>query len=168
MASYPDQVRAAERAERRRRRGGRGVSLAALRVAELNREFSDRYGGEILPDDDGGRDDATLMLHHLARRSGDVTARMQSWLDERAPWLTGEERDQLIDKVLGNPLRFRADTIASKIGLTAARRAHLRIRTIGAIDQSAADRAEARRIAKRDYKRARRQAQRQQHPADPV
>lgn len=156
--SYPDQVRTAERAEIRKRyqRGGK-AGLAALRVAELNREFTDRYGAEILPDDDAGLEDVTIMLHHLARRSGYPMQRIPPWLNARAPWLVGAEREELIDRVFANPLRFRADTLAAKIGLNAERRSRLKIKTIGAIDQSAAERAEARRIKKMDYSRARRQ-----------
>jgi hypothetical protein len=171
VPTYPDEVRAAERAaiRQRRQRGLRSVGLAALRVAELNREFSDRYGGEILPNDDAGRDDVTIMLHHLARRSGYPMQRIDPWLDARAPWLVGHEREALLDRVFANPLRFKADTLAKKIGLTAERRARLRIKTIGAIDQTAAERKEARRIKKRDYLRARRQLLREKHePANPV
>jgi hypothetical protein len=162
VTTYPEEVRRQERAEARKKRlrryQGRPIGLAALRVAELNREFSDRYGSLILPDDDSARDDVEIMLHHLARRSGSPQQHISHWLDQRAPWLFGEERNALVGKVIANPLRFRADTLAARIGLTAERRARLEIRTIGAIDQTAAERREARRIASIERKRARRLA----------
>lgn len=159
MATYPDEVRRQERAEaRKRRQRKRPVGIAALRVAELNREFSDRYCGMVLPDDDAARDDVVIMLHHLARRGHDPLPSIESWLDMRAPWLSGEGRDTIVGKVLANPLRFRADTLAARLGLTAERRARLKIRTIGAIDQTVEQRAEMRRLSKIEYKRARRRA----------
>jgi hypothetical protein len=42
----------------------RPFSMAALRCAELNRLWADRYGA-ALPDDDAGRDDARITAHHL-------------------------------------------------------------------------------------------------------
>ena len=149
--SYPDQVRRAERkaiAQRYRKRGRTPAPMAALRVAELTRLLVARYG-EFLPDDDAGRDDAALVCHHLARRSGGkAPQRIASWLEQRTPWMAADERAALADKVLANPLRWKADTLAARLRLTAAERARHSIRTIGAIDESAADRAEARRIKK--------------------
>lgn len=133
--------------------------MAALRVAELNREFTDRYGGEILPSDDAGSEDVAIMLHHLARRP-DPARRMGEWLDRRAPWLVGGEREALVEHVLANPFRFKADTLAAKIGLTAERRALLRITTIGAIDCNKEERAERRRQAKVERERVRRATKR--------
>lgn len=159
MPSYPDEVRAAERREARNRKAWkRPIGIAALRVAELDREFTDRYGGMVLPDDDSARDDIEIMLHHLARRSREPQRKIPQWLGARAPWLTGDERDTMVAKVLANPLRFRADTLAARIGLTAERRARLKIRTIGAIDQTAAERKEARRRGSIERKRAKRRA----------
>jgi hypothetical protein len=155
VPTYPDQVRAAERAtvRKRRRQSFKVAGMAALRVAELNREFTDRYGGEILPPDDAGRDDVSIMLHHLAQRSGYPLQRMAEWLDRRAPWLTGQEREGLVTRIAGRPLKFKADTLARKIGLTAERRARLLIHTIGAVDDPAAARAERRRVHKLEVKR---------------
>jgi hypothetical protein len=158
VTSYPDKVRAAERAEIRRRYRRSPVGIAALRVAELEREFGDRYGGEILPDDDAGRDDVKIMLDHLARRTGDVEQRMALWLDSRAPWCTGEERMALIARIIAKPLRYHADTLARKIGLTAERRARLKIRTIGAVDETTEQRKEKRRERQRLAKERKRRA----------
>jgi hypothetical protein len=132
------------------------VSMAALRIAELEREFSDRYG-HMLPDDDAGREDVTIMLNHIARRL-DAAARMAAWLDSRAPWFIGHEREQLCTMVLANPLRYRADTLGKKLGLTAERRARLGIRTIGAVNQTAAERTAASEARKLEAKRNRRRA----------
>jgi hypothetical protein len=159
VPTYPDKVRAAERAEiRSRYRRKRKAGISALRVAELDREFSDRYGGQLLVDDDAGRDDVRIMLNHIARRPGDPAPYMVAWLDRRAPWCAGEERAALITRTIAKPLRYRADTLARKIGLTAARRKRLTIHTIGAVDmtaeQRAAERREQQRLAKEQKRRA--------------
>jgi hypothetical protein len=157
VPSYPDQVRAAERAalkKRRRRRGQPG--MATLRSAELNRLFDHRYGG-ALPDDDAGRADVRLMVHTLARRA-DPIERIEAWLALRAPWFVGEERDTLTIAALEHPLRWRADTLGKLLGLTTAERSALRIRTIGPIDSTAAERAKTRRNADIERKRAARRA----------
>lgn len=153
MPTYPDKVRAAERAEIRGRYRRRGkIGMSTLRTAELDRLFDHRWGN-ILPDDDAGRGDVRIMLHTLGRRS-DPSQRIDAWLHQRAPWFAGEERGRLIEAVLENPLRWRADTLGRMLGLTTADRAMLKIRTIGPIDSTAAERKEARRLASIERKRA--------------
>jgi hypothetical protein len=138
--------------------GRKKPSITALREAELNREFTDRYRAHVLPDDDAARDDIELMLHHLARRAGDPAHRIAKWIDQRAPWFTGVDRATMVERVLATPLKFKADTVAKRIGLTAERRARLNIRTIGAIDQTAAEREAASKARKREAKRKSRRA----------
>jgi hypothetical protein len=157
VTSYPDQVRAAERAEIRRRYRRGKIGISTLRSAELDRLFDHRYREIVLPDDDAGRGDVRFMLHTLGRRS-DPIKRIDAWLARRAPWFVGEERDRLVEAVMENPLRWRADTLGRMLGLTTADRAILKIRTIGPIDTTAAERKESRRLKNIDRKRAIRRA----------
>jgi hypothetical protein len=153
VPTYPDQVRAAERAAIRKRYRARGkIGMSTLRTAELDRLFDHRYRGAVLPDDDAGRGDVRIMLHTLGRRS-DPIQRINAWLAQRAPWFAGEERDRLSQTVLENPLRWRADTLGRMLGLTTAERTMLKIRTIGPIDSTTAERKEARRLADVERKR---------------
>jgi hypothetical protein len=157
-STYPDKVRREERAEIRRRYRRRGkIGMSTLRTAELDRLFTHRYRGDILPDDDAGRGDVRIMLHTLGRRS-DPIQRIDIWLAQRAPWFVGEERDRLVDAVMDNPLRWRADTLGKMLRLSTADRALLKIRTIGPIDSTAAERKEARRLAGIERKRTIRRA----------
>ena len=166
MGSYPDKVRREERAEIRRRYRRRGkIGMSTLRTAELDRLFTDRYRGNILPDDDAGRGDVRIMLHTLGRRS-DPIQRIDAWLAQRAPWFAGEERDRLINAVMDNPLRWRADTLGKMLRLTTAERSQLKIHTIGPIDSTAAERKEARRLADVERKRQIRRAAGKHHSAD--
>ncbi len=150
-----DDIEFARRHRRQKRRSA--PALCVLRIAELNRLFSARWG-DHLPDDDAGRADAVLMLHHLARLARDTEHRMRSWLAARAPWLSEDEAAELITGVLKRPLKFRADTLAARLGLTDAERAALRITTIGAIDVTAEQRKERRRERSRARKEAIRRA----------
>lgn len=154
MGTYPDKVRREERAEIRRRYRRRGkIGMSTLRTAELDRLFDHRYRGILLPNDDAGRGDVRIMLHTLGRRS-DPIQRIDVWLAQRAPWFAGEDRAKLVQAVLENPLRWKADTLGRMLGLTTAERAMLKIRTIGPIDSTAAERREARRLANIERKRA--------------
>jgi hypothetical protein len=137
-----------DEAARRKRR--KSASFAAIRAAELNLEFSDRYGGMLLPDDDGGQDDVHLALHHLAETTS-AKSRIRNWLRMRAPWF---DDDDAIARILENPRKYRADQLAAEIGLTAERRARLGITTIGAIDLPAKARKKLRKAKNVEYQRA--------------
>ncbi|SIO66971.1 hypothetical protein SAMN05443247_11586 [Bradyrhizobium erythrophlei] len=73
-----------------------------------------------MPDDDGGRDDLKLTFQVLhttrdaARRMADVA---RIW----APWFPAEELAVLASDIAAHPRRFRADTIATRLGITADR-----------------------------------------------
>lgn len=148
---------------RKKRKGsasGRPVPFATFRCVELEKLFQDRYG-EQLPDDDAGRDDAEIMLHHLARRTlkpDQINWLMNDWLDRRAPWLADSERDELIARVIVNPLRFTADKLGTRLRLTAACRRRLGITTIGDTETTAEQRQQARAERKVSQKRYKRRA----------
>jgi hypothetical protein len=143
------------RADRRRPRGR--VSIAAIRVAELTRLFVHRYGRE-LPDDDAGRDDAMIVVHHLAALSSNQHQRIIGWLELRAPWISAVEAEALASHILQKRIRWRAATLAERLGLTAKERRALRIKTISAIDETPEQRLERRREHDRRAKQAKRKA----------
>jgi hypothetical protein len=145
------------RAELARERRSRPVSVLAIRLAELNRLLTDRHRGEVLQDDDDGRHDAETVAHHLARCSGNPRRRIESWLHHRTPWMPETERAAIIDRATTKTRRWRADTLAKRLNLTAVDRQRLRITTIGAVDANREARAaaRARNKRKRDRDRAR-------------
>jgi hypothetical protein len=136
---------------------GRQVNIAALRIAELNRLFRARYG-DTLPDDDAGRDEARIMAHHLARRTGNQPQKITAWLELRAPWMQPQEAAVMVKAVIAKPRGWRADKLAARLNLTAAERAKLGITTIGAVDMDKAARQAARRERKRKAETERRRA----------
>lgn len=125
-------------------------------MAELARLFAERYRGEVFPDDDSGLEDAIIMLHHLSQCAGDPERRMSLWLAEHAPWMSESTRLALTAQITGRPIFWRADTLARRLALTAAERCALKIKTIGAIDQTSVERAALRKELKRQAQEARR------------
>jgi hypothetical protein len=132
---------------------------APLRVHELNLVFQDRYGrgdgAYILPDDDSGRDDAYVMCCHLANCPTNPLSIRHAWLRAHAPWMRAPERGSLLAKPA---LKWKADSLAERIGLTFEERQRLKIRTIGAVDLNKAERTARRRAADREAKMRNRRA----------
>jgi hypothetical protein len=141
-----------ERMRRRRAQGTR--TLLPIRLAELSRFLTDRYG-ETLPDDDAGRDDAFVMANLLARTKGQERTITQ-WLALRAPWLAPDEVVEITSAALRLHLKWTADKLAQRIGLDYATRTRLGIKTIGATDCDAEQRLAIRAQKDRDRKRAKR------------
>lgn len=132
--------------------------LVGLRVRDLNRLLTARYG-EVLPDDDAGRDDVEIVVHHLAQyASGNPAKRISQWCRLRAPWLSIGDLERLTVEAITRPKRWRADKLAWRMRLTAADRKALRITTIGAIDKPKAKRADDRKERDRNLKQATRRA----------
>lgn len=131
----------------------------AVRIKELNRLFRRRYGYELLDDDDG-RDSAWLMASHLAHRLNGPGYYVAKWTEVACPWMEEDERESLIAKVLANPHRFTADTLARRLNVTEAERTELRLTTIGSIDKTSAERKADRKARKRVRDRRNKQHQR--------
>lgn len=130
---------------RRSRRASTNGQFAALRLRELERLYRARYGA-TLPDDDAGRDDALIAVHHIAQLDRNTAARISNWLARWCPWMPIGDVRATIARVTVEPMRWRADKLAWRLRLTAADRTALAITTIGAIDESQADRAKRRKV----------------------
>lgn len=146
----------ARRYRAKRRRYPR-PTLAALRVRELERLFSSRYGNE-LPEDDAGRDDALIAIHHIAACPGNADDNVTRWVRIWAPWLPSGDLGEMIKEAVASPKRWRADRLGWKLRLRQAERDALGIRTIGAFDQGRIARATERRAKNRAAKEAKRRA----------
>ncbi|MGJ4888989.1 hypothetical protein ACQR1Y_12385 [Bradyrhizobium sp. HKCCYLRH3099] len=129
----------AEDAKARKRKSRKGVS-PGLRITELNLEYRDRYGRDVLPDNEEGRRDVWIMLNHLAC-SRAPRPRIANWLRWRAPWF---DDDDMIDSIIRKPRFWHADPLGKLIGMTFARRTALALTTIGCPDMPKKKRAELR------------------------
>lgn len=134
----------------------RSRSIAAWRVAELTRLFDRRFGNVLLPATDEGELCARVMVHHLGALQ-DAPRRISDWLGTCAPWLGLASRERLIRDTIERRIHWTADKLAWKLRVTAVERDALRIRTIGAIDQTREQRAaiQAERKLERDTNRRR-------------
>ena len=141
----------------------RNAKMAALRLADLARLFSDRYGPQF-PDDDAGLADLELMLHHIAHLR-DPEPKMVDAIATRAPWLP-IAKAMTLRCILDKPHAWTADELARRLNLTAADRARHKITTIGAIDAPKEQRATRRRKLKRLREAKRRHAKGAQRRVD--
>jgi hypothetical protein len=126
----------ARRHQLRKRSGPKRPLIPNLRKRELERLFLDRCG-KTLPDDDAGRDYLRLMADHLAQLGEHY---ITSWARVWAPWATDDDLDTLIE-VVGPGKHWKANALAKELNLNDATRTRLKIRTIGAVDRSKAQRA---------------------------
>lgn len=132
------------------------LSFAALRLAEIHRLLKHRHR-RVLPDDDAGLTAARVAVHHIARLR-DASRRMDRWLEHWAPWLDLPSRERLIREATEKALRWRADKLAWKLQVTPTERAELKLRTIGAMGETAKDRKAKARQRQRERQQARRSA----------
>lgn len=137
-----------------RHRRSRG--MAAIRLSELTRWLDDQFGqGVELDSSDENVILVRIVAHHLGALP-DAPRRIHKWCDIYAPWLTPRSLERLITEVTGCPLKWSADKLAWKIRLTDETRTRLKIKTIGAIDCSKAERAAKAKARRKERDAARR------------
>lgn len=132
------------------------MQLVGLRLNDLAKIFRARYGN-VLPNDDAGRDDLMVAVHHLACLAH-PRGHIAKWLDLWAPWLTLAEHKVIIGEALANPQKWKADALAWRMRLTKEDRRMLGVTTIGAIDENKAARTKRRRQLDRQRKENARRA----------
>jgi hypothetical protein len=122
----------AERFRRRIERKDRAIGNQ--RIGDLTKLFAYRYGGTRegwqFPDDDSGREDLDILLHHYALNN---PHKMLKIIKLRAPWMTEAEALSLIEAV---PRRWRADTLGRLLNFTGEQWLRLRLRTISPVDMT--------------------------------
>lgn len=152
----------AQRYKRKSRKSwNRSRGLAAIRLAEITRWLDDMFGhGVELEADDNSYALARIVAHHLGALP-DAPRRITSWIAVYAPWISPRDRERLISEVLECPLKWSADKLAWKLRLDDATRTRLKIKTIGAIDLSKAQRKAKRKARRAERDRLRRPRKRQ-------
>jgi hypothetical protein len=132
------------------------MQRVSLRLNDLARLFRSRYG-ITLPNDDAGRDDLLVAVHHLACLPRPRQAIMH-WLEIWAPWMPVADASRLAAEVIANPQRWKADALAWRLRLTMEQRTMLGITTIGSIDVNKGARTKLRKQRDRQRKANQRRA----------
>lgn len=138
----------------------RSRGMAAIRISELTRWMHDTFGGGVeLEPDKRTETIIRIFAHHfISLPSGE--RRLSSWFDRYCPWLELRDREYLISEANHCPLKWSADKLGWKIGLTDEQRARLKIKTIGAVGISKEQRKERERQRRAQRQKERRAAKR--------
>ncbi len=140
--------------------GKRSRPMAAIRISELTRWLAYSVGaGTELEPSKWSEGIARLFVHHFVVLA-DGNRRAADWLETYCPWIERRDREYMISEANHCPLKWSADKLAWKIGLTDAKRSELKITTIGAVDVSREQRAQRRKGASRLRAQAHRDAKR--------
>jgi hypothetical protein len=152
-------------------------------LGDLRKLLQDRCRGPILPDDDAGREYLRELLlpislgpNEAVKRPGAIQIwgpidRMLREIGLRAPWMSEDEAQELLDEIDLMPMWQRkpmARTLGERLRVTYGERARLQLRTIGPCDMTEAAMALIRKQKKRQRERLRRLARGAQPQADSI
>ena len=136
---------------------GSNKLIALIRLREIERLASWRYGA-ALTDDRVGRDFAEIAAHHVLGIGRDER-HIGAWLRVWAPWMDLAEANNIARKAIARPVKYCADTLGWRLGLTGDERHELGITTIGAVGIPKARREAFRKLkARMRSQRRRKQA----------
>ena len=123
--------------------------------AQLQRFLAVRYGRSEWPDDDAGRDDLWLAVHHLAVAGKDELT-IRAFIKRRAPWLAEPKTAEMLDRAFSNKHPYGAAKLGERLGLTAADRMKYRLWHIEAIDCAKPERIKQAKKRKAERRKQRR------------
>ena len=136
-----------------------------VRLGDLSRLLRHRHRGELLSDDDAGREDLEELLFVVSLGSADSGGAMKATIRLRAPWLPDAEANLLIASILRVPRNLRMRTardLGDRMNLLNAERKRLHLKTIKPADMTDEQLAEQRMAQDRDRKRQRRKRETRQ------
>lgn len=143
--------------------GKRTRSMAAIRIAELNRWLGDVIGSGVeLEPSQWSEGVARIFVHHFVVLA-EGNRKAAEWLETYCGWIETRDREYMITEANHCPLKWTADKLAWKIKLTDAKRTELKIKTIGAIDCNADQRKQRRKVQHAERQKRLREAKRAQH-----
>lgn len=143
----------------RRHREAADRAIGTQRIGDLNRLFSDRYGGSregyVFSHDDAGTEDLNILLQHY--RANNPLA-MPRIIKLRAPWMSETETARTLEQVDAYPRRWRSETLGRLLNVTGNEWKRLRLRTIAPIDMTKAERRAFARVQSEERRRRKRRA----------
>ncbi len=141
----------------------RDTRIMRFRCRDLEKFYRGVHG-DMLPNNAIGRDLLFVMAHTIfgrnaiTGRGGQTLARIVAWAQKWCPWMPRHDAETLAERVIARPLRWTADSLGKRLGLTDAMRTALGITTIGSMDVSKAKRLARRRERNNAAKAAKRRA----------
>ena len=103
--------------------------IRRLRYGALLKLFRHRWGN-VLPDDDAGRDDLWLLVTNVSLAAAEPKKKMHHVIEMWAPWMSEEERSAYVKHVWGLDIYERTLTaleLGRRLGLTNAEREALKL-----------------------------------------
>jgi hypothetical protein len=125
--------------------------IRRLRYGALIRLFRHRWGN-VLPDDDAGRDDLWLLVTNVSLAAAEPEKKMHHVIEMWAPWMSAEEREAYVKHVWGLDIYERIPTakeLGRRLGLTSAEREKLKLWPFKPIDKTDAELAEQAKLRER-------------------
>jgi hypothetical protein len=97
--------------------GKRSSGFQWARIGALNKVYRHRYHGEFyqFSEDDAGSDDLRILLEHYAYSN---PFKIPAIIKMRAPWLSDDERDSLLEQVERFPRIWTSAALAEALRLT--------------------------------------------------
>jgi hypothetical protein len=135
--------------------------LRRLRLGDLRKYLRSRYG-HTLPDDDPGRDDLYELLLPISLGPEAATLKMANAVKLWARWMSGDEAEQLIDRIIRTPIYLRKPTgreLGLRLRVTNQERELWKLWTIAPYDMTDKQMQEHRKAKERARKQRRRQRQ---------
>ncbi|UPJ78593.1 hypothetical protein IVB16_27480 [Bradyrhizobium sp. 183] len=144
------------RSASRQKGRGKRTTPAALRVSELERIFTHRFG-KLLPNNPEGREALQIFAEALCFTKGRVSERLIGYVNARAPWASAEAEAMAVAAL--SVARWQsADELAWRIGLSLVDRETLKIGTIGAVGLNKRQRTALQKAKKKHRDTLRRRA----------
>jgi hypothetical protein len=125
--------------------------IRRLRFGALLKLFRHRWGN-VLPDDDAGRDDLWLLVTNVSLAAAEPEKKMRHVIEIWAPWMSEEERSAYVKHVWGLDRYERTLTaleLGRRLGLTNAERESLKLWPFLPIDKTEEELAEQARVRER-------------------
>jgi hypothetical protein len=145
---------------------GSPALICRVRLRELEVIYGWRYGTR-LPYNAVGLDLLKLAAHHIAHFGRGAFDHIVAWAEQWMPDLPRDVAEEIAERVVAKPLRYKAATLGWRLGLTRAERDVCRVTTIRAMNMTEAD-MQVERKRKAATRAARRRAEaRAKRPARP-
>src|ERR1700733_7639214 len=119
------------RAANRRKRKRVPIPFAVLRLRNIEKFMSDRYGSVLPKGDDGAMVDLEILIATVIATGKPPMNFMRKWV---SPWMSQDDAERFVARVNRDLAYLDADELGRRMGVNFATKERLGTRTIGAYD----------------------------------